>query len=120
MPPDTLHGSQRSGARRTRVPRRSAKPRVTHGIARLTRSEREVAKMREYDVTKCECEACEFDHALMEWTRETEGFTRLSEPLITTWRTVTGCSECMNRLGTSEDGRPWRERMVPEEKANAA
>jgi len=68
---------------------------------------------REYGVVQCECGACEFDHALMQWTHESEGFARLSEPPVTTWRTVTGCSECMNRLGTSNDGRPWREAMVP-------
>lgn len=69
--------------------------------------------MREYGVVQCECGACEFDHALMQWTHESEGFARLSEPPVTTWRTVTGCSECMNRLGASNDGRPWREAMVP-------
>jgi hypothetical protein len=49
----------------------------------------------------------------MEWTHETEGFQRLSDPPITTWRTVRGCDDCLNRLGTSDDGRPWREAMVP-------
>lgn len=68
---------------------------------------------REYGVETCECGSCEFDGALMDWTQEAEGFVLLSEDAIRTWRPVTGCGECLNRLGTSEDGRAWREAMVP-------